>query len=88
MEFKVRELVIPVLSDPDPCSEFTLGGPPPCPAFSDIPPAPPCPAFSDIPPAPDPCPGASLGGPVEVGGAGAGALAALQLQLRESLSRM
>ncbi len=91
MAFNARDLMIAVLP-PDSCDEFTQGGPP-CPAFSEIPPAPntphcppppPCPAFSEIPP---PCPGASLGGPSEGGDTGESALAALRLQLREALPR-
>jgi hypothetical protein len=40
MAFKAYDLMIAVSPpDPDPCSEFTLGGPP-YPAFSEIPPAP------------------------------------------------
>jgi len=78
MAFKSYDLMIAVLPpDPDPCSEFSVGGPP-------------CPAFSEIPPVPNthycpdpPCPGASLGGPPD--DAGESALAALQLQLRETL---
>jgi hypothetical protein len=81
MVFKARELMIAVLPDPDPCSEFTMGGPP-CPAFSDIPPAP------NTPHCPDPtCPGTSFGSPPDSGDTGQNALAALQLQLRERLSR-
>ena len=94
MAFKSYDLMIAVLPpDPDPCSEFTLGGPPPCPAFSEIPPAPntpycpdpPCPAFSEIPPDPPPCPGASLGGLPNRGYTGESALTALQIRLRETL---
>ena len=80
MTFKARDLMIAVLpTDPDPCQEFTMGGPP-CPAFSDIPPAP------NTPHCP-PCPGASLGGPPDSDDTGENALAALRFQLREILRR-
>jgi len=90
MAFRTHDLMITLLpSDSDSCSEHTLGGPP-CPAFSEIPPAPdtpycpPCPAFSEIPPAPDTahCP---LGGPLS--DTGESALTVLQFQLREILLR-
>jgi hypothetical protein len=82
MAFKAYDLMIAVSSpDPDPCSEFTLGGPP-CPAFSEIPPAPNTPHCPD-----SPCPAASLGGPPDSGDTSEGALAALQIQLRKTLRR-
>lgn len=89
MTFRTHQLMITLLPSDSDCSGHTVGGPP-CPAFSEIPPAPdtphcpPCPAFSEIPPVPD-TPHCPLGGPPS--DTGESALTALQIQLREMLLR-